>query len=158
MVQSVVLSTKPNSPEQHVGGFEGVTIRTNLVFTSSYVSSAELDISNCKTILLLLLINGTTITDSQLRIQFAEQAKGAWFDLTHLHMDTDTVANNPSILPTVFEMGGSTVNIAIPIVNPGASFLRCQVKANTGSGACAIIAVRGQGAGSFPVAFGGAVA
>lgn len=153
----VVLTGNLNSPELYLAGSEErVQIRGHAAFTASYVFSDYIDISHAKNILLHITLDGTGITDSQLKIQFGNSTKS--HDLVHLHMDTDTPTNNPTLQVTEFEMGGTTANLALPLVNPGCSHMRCGVKANTTSGNISLFIFRGQGVGVLPVAFGGAVA
>lgn len=153
----VELTGNLNSPDLYLAGENIKTeIRANAVFTASYVISNIIEISHAKNILLLISLDGTGITSSQLKIQFG--IPGTLFDLVHIHMDTDTITNNPTIHATEFEMGGTTIEYSLPLINPGCSHMSCSVKANTADGSIALHVMRGQGSGFLPMSFGGAVA
>lgn len=144
--------SQPNSPEMYLGGVDNDArvLRANAAFTASYVASSELNIAQCRSILLLIILNGTGISDSQMKVQFSDGAS-IYFDMVHLDI---VAAANPVVQITELEMGGATANLAISIPNPGGGYMRVLVKANTTSGSIAIFACRGQGGGSFPMVNG----
>ena len=141
-----------NSPEQHVSAEETIiSIRGADALTTSYVASDTIDISYAKSLLIVVSIVGIGITDSQMKVQFSDSLGSVWYDLCHL----DSVATaNPNIIITEFELGGSTVTMCIPIINPGAALMRTANKANAAAGAHSIGVIRGNSVRSFPMVNG----
>jgi hypothetical protein len=142
------------SIEQHLAALdqENVEVRsTASAFTTSYVGSNALDVSNCKCFLVRVNLNGTGITGSQMKVQFSDSLGSVWYDLTHL----DIVATaNPNVIITEIEMGGSNTQFMLPFVNPGAALMRLAVKANAAAGGVQLVVSRGQGSGSWPLVNG----
>jgi hypothetical protein len=141
-----------SSPEQYVSAENLiVSIRGATALTTSYTASDSIDISYAKSMLLVITVLGTGIANSQMKVQFSDSFGSVWYDLCHL----DSVATaNPNVIITVFELGGSTVNICIPIINPGAALMRTMNKANANNGAHSVGVIRGNSVGSFPMVNG----
>ena len=138
---------RTNSPELFLAGDnDRLEIRSNVIFTTSYVSTNIINISYARNILLHIILGGTGITDSQLKIQFGTAL--SLFDLVHAQIDIGSGTlpfGNPTLTPTVFEMGGTSVSYSLPLINPGCSHMRCLVKANAAAGLLQLTVMRGQG-------------
>lgn len=142
---------RTNSPDLHLAADdELVEIRADAAFTASYVNSDLVNVAHAKSILLLIDLDGDTITDSQLKVQFGNSLVVA--DMLHTEVLTDNTMphGTPILTLTEFEMGGTDLVFTMVFPNPGATFFRCAVKANTGSGSCRIRIMRGQATGIWP--------
>ena len=139
------------TPEPNIIGSEAETLRDVAALTTSYVYSNVINIDNARSILLFVLLDGTGITDSQMIVQFSDEAQDAWYTISHLDI---AITVNPNVIPTVLELGGADNLFAIPIPNPGAQVMRVGVKANAAAGTMGIFATRGQGTGTNPMVNG----
>ncbi len=146
-----------SSPDEYLAGYEElVEVRASAVFTTSYVNSSELNISHAKSFVLFINLNGTTIANSQLKVQFSDINKTLWYDLSVLTFDTlDIPTNNPTLRALEIEMGGLATTRLIQFPNPGASWVRFAAKANAASGGLILYAARSQSNAGNPMIFAG---
>lgn len=142
---------RTNSPMPYLAADdELLEIRADAAFTASYVNSDSVNVAHAKSILLLIDLDGDTISDSQLKIQFGNSITIA--DIVHAEVVTDNTLPQgvPTLAVTEFEMGGTDLVFCLVFPNPGATVFRCSVKANTTSGSCRIRIMRGQSTGIWP--------